>query len=220
MKNLLIGIIILFSTVGLFASSVEEDILKANNTLKSLVASEDIPMSVFKKAKAVVIVPDLIRLGYFIGGRHGDGVATVRRADGSWSYPFFVTLSGGSFGFQIGFERIESVLIFRTKESVDRLLSNQFTLGVEASVSAGPASTNVGKTSELDIRAEIFSYSRGRGLFAGAALEGAVISSDDEKTRALYGSRVGIEKVVRARSLSDLFSVQEFLKTINSLAGK
>ena len=218
MKRLLIILALIFSTTTLFAESVEENILEASNTMKKLIRSQNgIPMTIIKEAKAIVVVPDSVKFGFFLGGKYGEGVATIRKEDGSWSNPFFIKLGGGSLGFQIGFEVVDSILVFRTKNSVKELMSDKFTLGVEASASAGPISANADKSSEVNMSAEIFTYSQNSGLFAGALLNGAVISNDNEKNRALYGNNINTEKIVTTENLSDIYSVQEFLKNINSL---
>ncbi len=218
MKRILIIFILIFSITNLFADSVEEKVLEASNTMEKLVRSQSgIPMSIIQKAQAIVVIPGSVKFGFFVGGKFGEGVATIRKADGSWSYPFFIKLGGGSFGFQIGLEVVDSILVFRTKNSVDELLSDKFTLGVEASASAGPMSANVDKSSEVDMSAEIFTYSQNSGFFAGAILNGAVISNDNEKNRALYGNNANVKMIVTSKNLSDAYSVQEFLKNVNSL---
>ena len=213
MKRLLVILIVLFSAVNLVADSVEENILEASNSMKKLIRSKNgIPMSIIQSAKAIVVLPGSIKFGFFLGGKYGEGVAVIKKQDGSWSYPFFIKLSGGSLGFQIGLEIVDSILVFRTKNSVEELLSDKFTLGIEASASAGPISANVDKSSEVNMSAEIFTYSQNSGLFAGALLNGAVISTDNEKNRALYGNSINVKKIVTSENLSDVYSVQEFLK--------
>ncbi len=218
MKRILVIFIVLFSVANLYADSVEEKVLEASNTMKKLIRSKNgIPMTIIKSAKAIVVVPGSVKFGFFLGGKYGEGVATIRRVDGSWSYPFFIKLGGGSLGFQIGLEIVDSILVFRTKNSVEELLSDKFTLGIEASASAGPISANIDKSSEVNMSAEIFTYSQNSGLFAGALLNGAVISNDNEKNRALYGNSINVKKIVTSENLSDVYSVQEFLKSLNTL---
>ncbi len=220
MKRLLF-ICLLFSITNIFANSVEEKVLEASNTMKKLVRSQNgVPMPIIKKAQAIVVVPGSMKFGFLVGGKYGEGVATIRKADGSWSYPFFIKFGGGSLGFQIGLEIVDSILVFRTQNSVNELLSDKFTLGAEASASAGPISANLDKSSEIDMSAEIFTYSQNSGLFAGAILNGAVISNDNEKNRALYGNSVNVKKIVTSKNLSDAYSVQEFLKTVINLMEK
>ncbi len=218
MKRLLVICLLVFSVSVLFAGSVEEDVLEANNTMKKLIRSQNgIPIKIIKEAQAIVVVPGVVKFGFFIGGKAGEGIATIRKSDGSWSYPFFVNVGGGSLGFQFGLEVSDTILVFRTKNSVNELLSDKFTLGVEASASAGPIGVNTDKSSEVNFSAEIFTYSQNKGLFAGAILNGAVISNNNEKNRALYGNDASIQKIVSSNNLSNIYSVEEFLKTITSL---
>ena len=219
MKKLVSIFLLVFCMTNILADSVEEKILEASNSMKKLIRSADgIPMSIIQDSKAIIIIPSSMKFGFFLGGKYGEGVASIRKVDGSWSYPFFIKLSGGSLGFQIGFEVADSILVFRTKNSVNELLSDKFTLGAEASASAGPISANADKSTEVDMSAEIFTYSQNSGLFAGAVLGGAVLSNDDEKNRALYGNDVNVTKIISLDNLNDSYSVQEFLKNINSLA--
>ncbi len=218
MKRFLVIFILVFGINNLFASSVEENILEASNTLSKLTrSSNSIPISIIKNAKAIVVIPNYVKFGLFLGGKYGEGVASIRRDDGSWSYPFFVNLGGGTFGFQIGLEVVDSILVFRTKNSVDELLGDKFTLGVEASVSAGPIGVNADKSAEVNMSAEIFTYSQNNGLFAGATLNGAVLSNNNEKNRALYGNNISAKEIVKSNNLNDTYAVKEYLKTINSI---
>ena len=122
-----------------------------------------------------------------------------------------------SFGLQVGFEKADTILVFRTKNSVNELLKDKVTLGAEVSISAGPIGTRVDKSTEVDMSAEIFVYSKNRGLFIGASLSGALISSDKEKNRALYGKQIVIDKIVTSTNLSDVYSVKRFLQNLNIL---
>lgn len=221
MKQILVVLMIAFGFSNLYASSVEEQVLEASNTMKKLTRSANgIPIPIIKSAKAIVIIPGSIRFGLFLGGNIGEGVASIRKSDGSWSYPFFINLEGGSLGFQIGVEVVDSILVFRTQNSVDELMSDKFKLGAEASVSAGPLSANTDRSIEVDMSAEIFTYSQNSGLFAGVTLHGALISNNDEKNRALYGNNMSVKKIVTGTSLSDAYGVQEFLKELNTLVGR
>jgi len=218
MKRLIVVCLLVFGISNLFAGSVEEEVLDASHVMQKLVRSQNgIPMSIIQEAQAIVIIPSSYTFGLFVGGKYGEGVASIRKKDGTWSYPFFITLGGGSLGLQVGFEVVDSILVFRTKNSVEELLSDKFTLGAEASASAGPISANVDKSTEVDMSAEIFTYSQNSGLFAGAVLNGAVISNNDEKNRALYGTNGTVKKIVNSDNLNDSYSVKEFLSTINNL---
>ncbi|WP_024955181.1 lipid-binding SYLF domain-containing protein [Sulfurospirillum arcachonense] len=218
MKRLLIILLLVFCVTNLFADSVEEKVLESTNSMKKLIRNRNgIPIQIIQKAQAIVIIPSSVKVGIFIGMKYGEGVASIRKADGSWSYPFFIKISGGSLGFQLGVESADSIFVFRTQNSVNELLKNKFTIGVGASASAGPIGANIEKNSEINMQAEIFTYSQTKGLFAGASFEGAVLSNDENKNKALYGGDISVNKIVTSENLSDVYSVQEFLKNIENL---
>lgn len=221
MKKLL-AIVVTFIYVGsLFANSVEEDVLEAANSMQKLTLSKNgIPKKIMQQAQGIVVIPSSVKLGFFLGGKYGEGVASIRKKDGSWSNPFFVTLGSGSLGFQIGVESADTIFVFRTKNSVDELLSQKFTLGIGASASAGPIGANVEKNSEINMQAEIFSYSQTKGLFAGASFEGASIANNDEKNRALYGGGMSVAKIISMDAQNSVYSIEQFLKNITSYTSR
>lgn len=144
-----------------------------------------IPDSLLQDAQAVAIVPNVVKVGLIIGGRHGRGVVIVRQADGSWSPPTFIELSGGSVGWQVGVQSTDVVLVFKNRQGLDSLLQgNKFTLGADAAVAAGPVGRQASAATDAQLRAEVYSYSRSRGLFAGVALDGSVLSIDSASNTA------------------------------------
>ncbi len=151
------------------------------------IPESSIPDKLLDEAKAIVIVPDTIKAGLVIGGRRGRGVLSVRTADGGWSNPSFVTLTGGSIGFQVGVQSADVVLVFRSERGLDSIVNGKFTLGADAGVAAGPMGRNASASTDGQMKAEIWSWSRARGLFAGVALDGAVLSMDDKANEAVYG---------------------------------
>ncbi len=157
---------------------------------------EKIPQKLMDKAKCIAVLPGVVKAALGVGGRHGKGVLSCRDASGHWGPPIFLTMSGGSFGFQAGVEKADVVLFFMNEKSAQALLNNKFTLGAKAGVAAGP----VGRTAEADtdvkLDAEIYSYARSKGLFAGISLEGSRIAADKDATRALYGRNVDVRMVV------------------------
>ncbi|MBL0687471.1 MAG: lipid-binding SYLF domain-containing protein [Sulfurospirillum sp.] len=221
MKRLLIVFLLVFGVANSFADSIEERVLVAGNIMKKLIISKNgIPMEIIKEAQAIVVMPDSVKFGFFIGGKYGEGLATVRKQDGSWSYPFFIKLSGGSLGLQIGLEKTNSILVFRTKDSVGELLSGKLKVGANASASVGYISANSDKIDETNMSAEIFAYSQSSGLFAGAVLDGVIISNDDKKNKTLYGKSIDVKDIIIAENLSDTYSVQEFFRIVNYLTKK
>jgi lipid-binding SYLF domain-containing protein len=149
-----------------------------------------VPTELLSKAEAIAVIPNVVKAGLVLGGRHGRGLISVRAADGTWSNPSFLTINGGSFGFQAGVQSTDVVLVFRSKRGVDSIVNGKFTLGADAAVAAGPVGRNAQASTDGQLKAEIYSYSRSRGLFAGVALDGSVLSIDHKANQKVYGSKV------------------------------
>ena len=185
----------LFSLTTLSARAGEEENKLAENAvrvLKEIMMAPDkaIPKDLLQNAHAIAVVPDVIKAGFVVGGRHGDGLISVKTRDGTWSNPSFVSLTGGSVGFQAGVSSTDVVLVFRTQRGVDSIVHGKFTLGADASVAAGPVGRAANAATDAQLRAEIYSYSRSRGLFAGVALDGSVLSIDNTANQAAYGEGI------------------------------
>lgn len=146
-----------------------------------------IPDRLFDEARAIVVVPDTLKVGLVLGGRRGHGVVSVKNPDGSWSNPSFIKLTGGSIGFQAGVQSADVVLVFRGERGLDSIINGKITLGADAGVAAGPVGRNAATATDGQLKAEIWSWSRARGLFAGIALDGAVLSIDDAANQLVYG---------------------------------
>jgi lipid-binding SYLF domain-containing protein len=147
-----------------------------------------IPEYLLSEAQGVVIVPNVIKIGFIAGVRRGHGVVLVRDAEGEWSLPQFVTLTGGSVGWQAGIQGTDVVLVFTTRKGVQGLMQGKFTIGADASVSAGPVGRNAAASTDATLKSEILSYSRSRGLFLGVAIDGSVLEIDGLAHAAYYGS--------------------------------
>jgi lipid-binding SYLF domain-containing protein len=145
-----------------------------------------IPPALLKNAHGVAIIPNVFKASFVIGGRHGRGVLLVREPDGAWGRPVFVTLSGGGIGFQAGVQSTDLVLVFKTRGSLDRIKQGKITLGADVGVAAGPIGRQAEAATDAHLKAEIYSYSRSRGLFAGVSLEGAALLMDGWATQAYY----------------------------------
>lgn len=170
----------------------EKEDAQASNAARVLaeiqaIPETSIPNKLLDEARAIVVVPDSIKAGLVIGGRRGHGVLSVRQPDGSWSNPSFVTLTGGSVGLQVGVQSADIVLVFRSERGLDSIVNGKFTLGADAGVAAGPMGRNASAATDGQLKAEIWSWSRARGLFAGVALDGAVLAIDDRANEAVYG---------------------------------
>jgi SH3 domain-containing YSC84-like protein 1 len=156
-----------------------------------------IPADLLKKAQCVAIVPGLKKGALVVGGKFGRGFVSCR-TDAGWSAPSGIRMEGGSVGFQIGGTEIDVILAIMNKRGIDRLLSNKFTLGADASVAAGPIGRTASAQTDAAMTAEILSWSRSRGVFAGVALEGATLRGDDDANLDLYGTRLTVRQVVSA----------------------
>jgi lipid-binding SYLF domain-containing protein len=159
--------------------------------LADLPAARRIPPVLLREADAVVIAPGVLKAGVFIAGRHGRGVLLIRDEDGTWGNPVFVTVTGGSFGFQVGVEATDLILVIRSRRSLDRILrgGGKLTLGADASVADGPLGRQASAGTDARMQAEILSYSRTRGLFAGAAVEGDALLVDNLANERFYDGR-------------------------------
>ena len=149
---------------------------------------EDIPTELLKVTEGIIIVPKLINAGFVLAGKRGKGLAMVKMDDGSWSNPVFVTITGGSVGFQAGVQSVDLVLIFKSAETLNNIGKGSFTLGGDVSVTAGPVGRNSTASTDYKMEAEVYSYSRSKGLFAGISLSGSAISIDAKANEAFYGN--------------------------------
>ena len=201
MKSRLLALAFVFlSATTLTAHAGEEENKLAENAvrvLKEIMMAPDksIPKDLLQNAHAIAVIPDVIKAGFVVGGRHGDGLISVKTRDGTWSNPSFVSLTGGSVGFQAGVSSTDVVLVFRTQRGVDSIVNGKFTLGADASAAAGPVGHSAKTTTNKKLKAKIYSYSRSRGLFAGAALDGSAITIDNDANQAVYGSGVTARRI-------------------------
>lgn len=172
------------------ATPEEERVASATDVIDQLlrIPEQSVPPALLARAYAVAVIPNVVKIGFGLGARRGKGILVVRRENGTWSNPSFVTLTGGSFGWQIGAQSTDIILVFKTREGVDGIEEGKLTLGADASIAAGPVGRHTSVATDIEFQAEVFSYSRSRGLFAGVALEGAGVSMDRGANAAFYGS--------------------------------
>lgn len=149
---------------------------------------ESIPKELMEVTQGIIVVPKLINAGFVVGGKRGKGIALVKFEDGTWSNPVFVTITGGSVGFQIGVQAIDLVLVFKNRETLQDIGNGSFTLGGDVSVTAGPVGRSSSASTDYKLEAEVYSYSRSKGLFAGISLGGSAISIDKKANEAFYGN--------------------------------
>jgi lipid-binding SYLF domain-containing protein len=169
-------------------SREDRTVQEANTVLNEIIAipNDGIPREMLNNAHAVAIIPRVIKGSFVVGARHGNGVLLVRDTTGAWHAPVFVELTGGNIGWQVGVQSTDIVLVFKTPQSVSGLLNGKFTIGADAAVAAGPVGRQAGAATDSRLNAEIFSYSRSRGLFAGVALDGSVIKVESDRNAAYY----------------------------------
>ncbi len=145
-----------------------------------------IPSALLDDAQGIAIIPGVIKVGFVLGGQYGRGVLVVRGKGGAWSDPVFVSLMSGSVGWQIGAESTDFVIVFKTRKSIEGIMKGKYTLGADAGVAAGPVGRHAGASTDVELKAEIYTYSRSRGAFAGVSLEGSALQVDDDANAAFY----------------------------------
>lgn len=150
------------------------------------IPEKKIPPALLANAEGIAIIPNVVKVGFVIGGRYGKGVVSVRQDNGAWSNPAFLSLKGGSVGWQIGAQSTDIILVFKSKKSIDGIINGKFTLGLDAAVAAGPIGRNASASTDAQLKAEIYSYSRSRGLFAGLSLEGAALKIENSDNVNYY----------------------------------
>ncbi len=196
----------------------EGRLLTATEVLEEVQAMPDqqIPDALLSRAYGIAVIPDVTKVAFIFGGRHGNGVLVVRdKLNSPWSNPTFVSLTGGSWGFQAGAQSSDIVLVFTTKTGIEGIAGGKLTLGADASVATGPVGRQGSAATDMSFNAEIYSYARTRGLFGGIALDGSVISIDRSANSALYGkSGVTATEIFSGQSPAAPPTAQRFLERL------
>jgi lipid-binding SYLF domain-containing protein len=172
------------------ATKEEQRVADATDVLDQFlrIPEQSIPPTLLSRAYAVAVVPNVVKVGFGLGARRGKGILVVRNPDNTWSNPAFVALTGGSLGFQIGAQSSDIILVFKTRKGVENIANGKLTLGADASIAAGPVGRYTAAATDARFKAEVYSYSRSRGLFAGIALDGAGLTMDRKANAAFYNS--------------------------------
>jgi lipid-binding SYLF domain-containing protein len=170
----------------------------AGKVLNEIMSAPDkgIPEEVLEHAKCIAVVPHMLKGGFVVGAENGRGVTTCRTANG-WSAPAFFTVTGGSFGFQIGVEGVDLVLIIQNEKGMEQLIGSKFEIGADASAAAGPVGRHASADTDWKLNTEILTYSRARGAFAGVALKGSAVRRDDDSTEAIYGHDISTRRILQ-----------------------
>jgi len=178
-----------------------------------------IPPALLRDAQGIAVIPGVIKAGFVIGGSYGRGVLTVRDKSGQWSPPLFIKLVAGSVGWQAGAQSTDVVLVFKTRRSVEGLLHGKFTLGADAAVAAGPVGRQGEAATDVKLKAEIYSYSRSRGLFAGVSLQGADLDIDHDAIASYYGKDTTVGDVADGK-VSEPSSAEHFMQVVHKATGQ
>jgi lipid-binding SYLF domain-containing protein len=217
-KTLLLVVIVSLCSFGLAADEegkVADRVQAAADVLNEIQGAPDkgIPQEVLGSAECVAVVPGLLKGGFIVGAKYGRGLASCRTGKG-WSAPAFFTVTGGSFGFQIGGQAVDLIMLIMNKDGMKHLLSSEFALGADASVAAGPVGRHAEGNTDWKMRAEVLTYSRARGLFAGVSLNGAVIKQDKDSTREFYGRMVPFRTALTGEIDPPPAGADVFLRTL------
>ena len=176
-------------TVSMAAGEEAKRVDSAAEVLSKImeIPESAIPPALLADARGIAVMPGVaVRVGFVVGGQYGRGVLVVRGKGGAWSNPVFITLMSGSIGWQIGAESTDFVIVFKTPRSIEGIMKGKYTLGADAAVAAGPVGRLAKASTDIELKAEIYSYSRSRGLFAGISLEGSSLQVDDKSNAAYY----------------------------------
>jgi lipid-binding SYLF domain-containing protein len=206
-RKLSMGVCILFVASGLCAANKEQERLEKSGVVMEEIINtpENIPQEILEKAECVIVFPSVLKLAVGFGGSYGRGAMVCRTGEhfqGAWGAPAMYALEGGSFGFQLGGQATDLVLLVMNDRGAQSILSSKVKLGADASAAAGPKGRDASADTDASLRAEILSYSRSRGLFAGISLEGSTLRPDDEASEQVYGHKIKARDIILGRSMA------------------
>jgi len=227
MKNLFATV--LFAAIGAAAlvqpanagAREEARLIEASGVLEELRSQRDdyIPDRLLSRAYGVAVIPNVIKVAAVVGGRRGSGVLVVRDASGKFSDPIMVSITGGNVGWQIGVQSTDIVLVFTTRKSIEGITDGKLTLGADASVAAGPVGRAASAATDQNFTAEVYSYSRNSGLFAGVAIDGSIISIDTRANTRLYGKKAPATDIIAGTVNTDMEAANRFQRAILASTG-
>lgn len=205
-----------------FASAREEArLIEASGVLEELFAQRDtaIPEKLMARAYGIAVIPNVVKVAAVVGGRRGSGAMVVRDASGKFSDPIMVSLTGGNIGWQIGVQSTDIVLVFTTAKGVEGIADGKLTLGADASVAAGPVGRAASAATDQNFTAEVYSYSRNRGLFAGVSIDGSVIAIDSKANKRLYGRKAPASDIIAGQITTEADAANRFQRAILASTG-
>jgi SH3 domain-containing YSC84-like protein 1 len=202
-RILIVATLGLLATLTAVASDRQDDVNRTNKSaqvFREIMNTPDqgIPQELLESAKCIAIIPGSVKFAFIFGGSYGRGLATCRTGHG-WSAPMFVAIDAGSVGYQIGGSSTDIIMLFMNDHALRSLLSDKFKLGADASVAAGPVGRSATAGTDLKLNAEILSYSRSKGVFAGVSLDGAVMQADESGDKAMYGNDVDRHQILNGK---------------------
>ncbi len=194
----------------------EEKLNDVHNVLEEMnkLPESQVPAAIMNEAEAIMIIPRVIKGGLLVGGRHGKGVAIIRSESGQWSNPVFVNITGGSIGWQIGAQSTDIILVFKRSDKLKYFEKSEFTLGADAAIAAGPVGRQVGAGTDITFEAEVYSYSRSRGIFAGISLEGSSIQLNEKANETFYEQSSVPQKIYFNRKFDRLPGIPKIKKQL------
>jgi len=219
MRKLLIGVTVVASSVALSAAMSKDEAKRLQNSAEVLqelhaTPDKDVPQELWQKAECVVVIPNVKKAAFIVGGEYGKGVMSCRQA-GQWTAPAFMMLAKGSVGFQIGGQSTDLVLLVMNDNGMKHLLEDKVALGAEASLAAGPVGRDARAMTDAQLKAEILSYSRAQGLFAGIDLTGGVLKPDQDANENTYGKGINTSKIVIDKTVAMPSEAEAFIRALN-----
>ena len=204
-RSLILFVLMTLSAQVTFAQHKEQEKIDASAQVLAEFSKmkENIPEELLKVTQGIIIVPKLINAGFVVAGKRGKGIAMVKHADGTWSNPVFITITGGSIGFQAGIQSIDLVLIFKHAKTLEDIGKGSFTLGGDVSVTVGPVGRNSSASTDYKMEAEVYSYSRSKGLFAGISISGSAIDVDSKYNHNFYKKDSNAEEIFSSKKIKN-----------------
>jgi lipid-binding SYLF domain-containing protein len=226
LSSILLAVLPIFAEVASAADQTKDDdrLRNCGTVLKEILdVPDNIPQGLLDKADCVVVFPSVLKAAFIVGGSYGRGAMSCRNGEdfrGPWSAPTMMALEGGSFGLQIGGEATDFVLLVMNERGARGILASKVKLGGDASVAAGPVGRDSSAETDATLRAEILSYSRARGLFAGVSLEGSTIRPDNGDNRRLYGKKIPASDIVLSRRVAVPPAARQLVSTLDAKTPK